>query len=399
MLALARRPIVSQFILLGTLVCVAVFGSLVIFTSLSVRDTAQDIAEHSLQTQLQLLGDAFTLAYTDASTRTASVERAFTQLVTEPPALSEERDSAGLPQIKAGTRTLNNDNALLETFKQQTGAEVAVIAQDPKGKLIRVSTLLKDPSGKSMVGSVIKADDPVAQRVMTGQVYTGVVLRNDKYYMTRAVPLKNAQGQVGGWYQVRVDLTPELTSLRAMMHKLTIGETGYVFAVAPTKDEHVARFVVHPTLEGKTVDGAGGTDQTAMFRSMFSQQQGIQHYQLPNPAKDGKAEDKMVAYSHVDGWNWTVAAGSFTSEFIGHSITLRNRLLLFSVALAVVTLALLYIGLRTRLAPLGQVVRAVDRFGQGDLTARIPVSATRGSQNEIDQLSLQFNQPHKACST
>ncbi|KPC55256.1 methyl-accepting chemotaxis protein [Amantichitinum ursilacus] len=392
MLALARRPIVSQFVLLGTFVCVIVFGSLVVFTSLSVRDTAQTIAEHSLQTELQLLSDAFKLAYTDASARTASIENAFNRLEADPPTLSDERDSAGIAQIKAGTRTLNGDSALLQTFKQQTGAEAALIAKDAQGKLVRVSTLLKDPAGKSMVGSVIKPDDPVAKAVLAGQIYTGVVLRNDKYYMTRAVPLKNAQGQVGGWYQVRVDLTPELTSLRAMMHKLTIGETGYVYAVAPTHDEHVARFVVHPQLEGKTVDGAGGTNQIDLFKAMFSQQSGLQHYQLPNPANNNQPEDKMVAFTHVDGWNWTVAAGSFTREFIGHSITLRNRLLMFSVALAVVTLALLYFGLRLKLAPLGHVVRAVDRFGKGDLTARIPLAATRDSRNEIDQLSLQFNQ-------
>ena len=391
MLALGQRPIVSQFVLLGTLVCVVVFGSLVVFTSLSVRDTAQTIAEHSLQTELQLVSDAFQLAYTDASTRTASVLDSFARQLNDPLEAGTERDTSGALQIKSGTRVLNNDMSLLETFKQQTGGEIALVSKDTSGKLIRVSTLLKDPDGKSMVGSTIKPDDVIAKTVLAGETYLGVVVRNGKFYMTRAIPLKDSTGTVAGWYQVRVDLEPELGALRTMMHKLTIGDTGYVYALAPTKDEHIARFVIHPKFEGKPVDETNGGAQNELFRGMLASGQGIVHYPLPNAAHDNKPEDKMVAYTQVSGWGWTVAAGSYASEFVGHSITLRNRLLIFSIALAAITLGLLYFGLRLKLAPLGHVVRAVNRFGQGDLTARIPVAAHHSSRNEIDQLSLQFN--------
>ena len=391
MWALGRRPIVSQFLLLGTLVCAVVFGTLVVFTSLSVRDTAQTIAEHSLQTELQLVSDAFELAYADAGSRTGNVLDSFSRQFADPISVAPERDAAGALQVKAGSRVLNNDLALLTTFKQQTGAEAALVAKDSSGKLVRVSTLLKDPAGKSMLGSVIKPDDPIAKIEMSGEPYLGVVLRNGKYYMTRAQPLKDSSGAVAGWYQVRVDLAPEMATLSAMMHKLVIGETGYVYAVSPTKDEHIARFVIHPKFEGKTVDETNGGALNSLFRDMLTNGSGIARYPFANAANGGKLEEKMVAYAKVPGWGWTVAAGSFSNEFVGHSVTLRNRLLVFSIALAAITLALLYFGLRLKLAPLGRVVGVVDRFGQGDLTVRIPVLAAADSRNEIDRLSLQFN--------
>ncbi|MDR3429114.1 MULTISPECIES: methyl-accepting chemotaxis protein [Silvimonas] len=392
MFAIRRSPLVTQFLILGTLVCIVVFGGLVVYTSINVQQTARTIAENNLTTQLQLVKDTFQLAYMDAQTRSKGLLDQFVRQLPGEIVVTTDKTETGLPVVKSGDHVLSQDTTLLEQFRGHTGADTAIVAKNEAGKFVRVNTLLKDASGKLMIGSEVKADDPIAKAISSGETFSGLVMRNGRYYMTNAVPIKNAAGQVAGWVQARADLTPEVTTLRQMLASLKVGDSGYVYAVAPTNDDGIARYVIHPKNEGKLVTETNGGKLVWMYKQMLAQKEGLVHYPLANPAHGDAEEDKMVAYATVPNWNWIVASGSFTDEFTGHSIVLRNRLIMVSVVLALLTLGMLYVGLKHRLGPLANVVRAIERFGTGDLTARIPVVREGPSANEMDRITVQFNQ-------
>ncbi|GGP24548.1 methyl-accepting chemotaxis protein [Silvimonas amylolytica] len=392
MISIQRRPLVTQFLILGTLVCLVVFGSLVIFTSISVQQTARSIAESNLNTQLVLVKDMFQLAYRDAQNRSKGLLDQFERQLGTDMVVTGDKTEAGLPVVKSGDKVLDADIALLTQFKEHTGAEPAIVAKNDAGAFVRVNTLLKDPSGKSMLGSVIKSDDPIAKTISAGDNFVGMVIRNGHYYMTNASPIKNSAGQIAGWVQTRTDLTPEIATLKQMLSSLKIGETGYVYAVVPTGDDGIARFVIHPKYEGKLVTETNGGQHNDMYQKMIADKEGLVHYTLANPAHGGSVEDKMAAFALIPDWNWIVASGSYTEEFTGHSTQLRNRLIIMCLALALITLGLLYIGLKRQLGPLALVVQAIERFGQGDLTARIAIAHAGKSENEMDRISAEFNQ-------
>ncbi|MBB5189992.1 methyl-accepting chemotaxis protein [Silvimonas terrae] len=392
MFAIHRRPLVTQFLMLGSVVCIVVFGALVVFTSISVQQTARSIAESNLNTQLVLVKDMFQLAYRDAQTRSKGLLDQFERQMGADMVVTGEKTEAGLPVVKAGDKVLDGDIAFLNQFKEHTGAEPAIVAKNEAGAYVRINTLLKDPAGKSMLGTVIKSDDPIAQTISAGGTFVGMVIRNGRYYMTNAVPIKNSAGQIAGWVQTRTDLTPEISTLKQMLSGLKVGESGYVYAVMPTGDAGIARFVIHPRYEGKLVTETNGGQHNDMYQQMITEKEGLVHYTLANPAHGGAVEDKMAAFAQIPDWNWIVASGSFTEEFTGHSTQLRNRLIVVCLVLALITLGLLYLGLKRQLGPLAKVVHAIERFGKGDLTARIGQTQTGQSENEMDRIGVQFNQ-------
>ncbi|UXY14393.1 methyl-accepting chemotaxis protein [Chitiniphilus purpureus] len=386
-----QRPIVERILALGFVVCFAIFGVLIMFTSFSVRHTALDVVDKELNDQLKLVKGTLDVAYRGAVLRSRGSLELFARQLPGPIEVGTEPVQTGetmAPLVTAGGETLNGRIDLLERYKAQTGGEAAIVVKDAQGHWRRIATLLKK-DGKSQVGSEVKPDDPVPQTIAQGRDYTGLVLRNGEYFMTQATPLRDAAGNVTGWYQVRTALNEEIAVLRQMLKEVVVGKTGYVFVLAPSNDEGVAQFISHPTLQGKMAGEVLQGEELATIKQLVQTRSGRHTYNWPNA--QGEAATKMIAYAELPDWGWIVGTGSFVDEFIEDSIALRNRLLWLSVLLGLVTLALLYLGLRQQLAPLASMATVVDRFGSGDLKARIPGHPDPASRNEIERLTLGFN--------
>ncbi|KAF0814989.1 Methyl-accepting chemotaxis protein McpP [Andreprevotia sp. IGB-42] len=392
--SIRRRPIVEQIVLMAVFVCVLVFAALIAMTSISVNRAALSDAEKNLNDQLQLVKGSLKLAYEGALLRSEGTLDLFQKQLPGDFNVGSETQQTGNAAdayvVKAGDLLINGNSELLTRLKTQTGAEAAVIVRSAGGKFVRVATLLKDKDGKSMLGSAIKDDDPILQTIVGGNDYLGLVVRNDRYYLTRARPIKDGSGKVAGWYQARIDLSRELGTLQKVIETIKVGKTGYVYVLAPDK-EKVARFIVHPQLAGKFAADALQGDALATIKHLVDSKEGIYRYEWPNKAKGDALQTKIVAFSSVPDWEWVVASGSYLDEFTEDSVALRNKLIIASVIFGALILVLLYLALKSRLKPLTQIVHAVDRFGAGDLSARIDISSSETSRNEIEQLTLHFN--------
>ncbi|TJZ74271.1 methyl-accepting chemotaxis protein [Chitiniphilus eburneus] len=391
-MAFQQRPIGQQILVLGVIVCVLVFGVLIVFTSYTVQSTALRLATNELDSQINLVKNSLQVAYNGALARSQGTVDLFPRHLPGTLTVTDDVVQTGAamaPVVKAGDTPINGRVDLLEAYKHQTNAEPAIVARDAQGRWLRVNTLLKGKDGKPQLGSEVKADEEITKTIASGKPYTGLVLRNGDYYLTRAQPIKNSAGKVAGWYQVRIGLSEEIKGLRDMLKTVVVGKTGYLYVLAPTHDDKIAQFIVHPREEGKLAGEVLQGQERQVIETLVKQRNGTMEYEWPD--KDGNMRMKTVAFAEVPSWGWIVGTGSYIDEFTAEGTALRNRLVILSVVLAVVMLALLHLGLRRQLHPLKHLTEMVGRFGAGDLTVRMNGTTDPHSRNEIDQVAVSFN--------
>jgi len=390
-----HRPIVQQVVVPAGLLCFLVFATLTIVASYSVSRSAEMEAEHNLTTQLTLVQGSLQQAYLAAMSRSEGLltlfQRGLPGAIVVSDQLQDMGSAHGLPVVRSGDMLLSGNVQPLQQLKNMTGAEAAIIARTPDNRYVRISTLLKGPDGSSMIGSTVAAGDPVRDSINAGHPYVGLVVRNQHYYLTRAQPLFTPAGAVAGWFQVRVDLVMEIDTLKHLLKSVKVGDSGFVYVMAPSK-EGLARFIVHPQFENLLATDVLQGAALQAVQEQLAKPAGIVRYQQANPAEGSRQQTMLQAYAKVPGWDWVVVSGSFQDEFTHASSQLRQQLVLLCALLGLLLLALLYAVLRHLLHPLGDVVKVFDRFGGGDLSARLPVPQRKDSANEIERLGLHFNQ-------
>jgi methyl-accepting chemotaxis protein len=290
--------------------------------------------------------------------------------------------SVDLPILQAGGNVLNANHGLLENFKDLSATEAAVLVVH-EGKVYRAVTLLKK-DGQFMDGTEIPAADPVAKALLAGESYSGLTVRNGQYFFSVVRPLKDRDGKFFGGTSVRVSLEAELKQIRSTLGSIVSGKTGYVYILRPTGDEKsLAEFVLHPTLQGKTVGDVNSPTLYTAIASIVVKKEGILHYLFAD--KEGRDREKLVALTPLNGWGWVLGVGSWQDEYLADSYTLRNILILVGLLAAALSGGMIYLLVNDRLRPLQGVVQTIDRMGAGDFR-NINSSNGHGSENEVLRL-------------
>jgi methyl-accepting chemotaxis protein len=256
-------------------------------------------------------------------------------------------------------------------------------------KLYRLATLLKDKEGKSLTGTPIPDDDPVARAVLAGQDYQGLAIRGGKYNFSTVKVLKGADGKVWGAHSVRISLENDLKRIREQFGSQVAGKTGYVFIVRPTDEKTIGEFVLHPKLQGQMV---GESDVPAVAKSavveLLARKNGLVRYGMNDAS--GTVREKIVYGATSSAWGWTVATGSWLDEYLEESHALRNLVIGISIAAAVILAFLIYLLVSFRLRGLSEIVEAAARISRGDLRAVVVQAAEVGSRNEVHVISNAF---------
>ncbi|GLS03347.1 methyl-accepting chemotaxis protein [Chitiniphilus shinanonensis] len=384
----------QQILILALVTCVAIFGALIGYTHVSIQRDAMERVRQDLSAQVNLVRGTMEMAYSSAAREVEEDLAVFSRTLSGVPRVEAgtiEVNGMALPRVTAGGEELTGRNDLLERFRQQAGSEGSVVARDAQGRWVRVATLLTDDSGKSMLGTVVPDNDPVAVAIATGKPYTGVAIRAGNYAMIGAVPMLGNDGKVMGWMQMRISLKEEIARLAATLGEVPVGKTGYIYVIAPTGDANIARIVIHgnPELVGKLAGEAVQGRALDVFKHLAEQRKG--EYQYLWPDSSGTERMKIATFTEAPGWNWVIASGSFIDEYTEHSVAMSRRLVGVSIGLCVMLLGVLYLALRFQLKPLGMLVDLMDRFGGGDLTAQIGRDGGHDSRNEIDRVARSFN--------
>ncbi|RMM54174.1 hypothetical protein ALQ77_04936 [Pseudomonas corrugata] len=305
--------------------------------------------------------------------------------------LFEKRFSAGLqvhpdqpvtvagvqtPSLSLGSEVLNNNFKEVDEFKQMTAGTATVFVRSGDD-FIRVSTSVAKQDGSRAIGTLLDHASPAYARLTSGQSYIGRVLLFGRYYMTQYSPVQDSSGKIIAALYVGFDYTDAQNAQFENLKRFRIGKTG---SLALLDEQN--KWLVPP---------AGVQALDAAVTTVVSL--------VKEPGKGAfwsdTAEDFYSVAVPFEGGPWAVVASMPKAEIREVTWSVGTQLAIGSLLAMLLAVGAAMWLLRSKLAPLGDLVRQAEALGAGDLSVRLNVS----SHDEIGQLSRAFNQMSQALST
>ncbi|AMS15320.1 chemotaxis protein [Pseudomonas chlororaphis] len=375
-----RARIASQLGLALAVVLAIVISGSTVFALRSLDAANLATREEHLASEARLLADQLNTFHGTLRESTQRLSGLF-----------EKRFSGGLslhpdqPVTVAGTQTpglhlgdvlLNNNFEEVDEFKQMT-AGVATVFVRSGDDFIRVSTSLSKQDGSRAIGTLLDHANPAYQKLMAGQSYVGRALLFERLYMTQYTPVRDSAGKVIAVLFVGFDYTDAQNAQFDNLKRFRIGQTG---SLALLDEQH--KWLVPPA-------GVQALEQSATTITELARQPGKGRFW------SDKSEDFYSVAVPFEGGPWSVVASMPKAEIRAVTWSVGARLVIGSLLAMLLAVGATVWLLRSKLAPLGDLVRQADALGKGDLSARLNVA----SQDEIGQLASSFNQMGQALST
>jgi len=279
------------------------------------------------------------------------------------------------PVLKLNGQPVGLDHRNVNQFSQDTGGSVATIFVKVGDDFLRLTTSLAREDGTAAVGTFLGKNHPGYAKLLAGESFQGQARLFGRQYMTEYIPLFDDSGRVIGLLFVGMDLTESIHSLFNKIKQLTIGKTGYAFAVNIAKGEDYGRFIVHPAKQGKdSLAEAIGDEQRVPVREMLAQREGVIAYPWRNEELgDQTPRQKIAAFSEYRELEWLIGTSGYIDEFIKPSRDVANHLLLALLAASLFAILALNLAIgRWVMAP---ILRLQDKLLSTGLTLRTLINA------------------------
>ncbi|RIJ12283.1 methyl-accepting chemotaxis protein [Pseudomonas sp. 91RF] len=375
-----RARIASQLgLALAVILAVVISGSTVF--ALRSLDTANlATREEHLASEARLLADQLSTFHGTLRESTQRLSGLF-----------EKRFSAGLsihpdepvsvagtqtPGLHLGSEVLNNNFKEVDEFKQMT-AGVATLFVRSGEDFVRVSTSLTKQDGSRAIGTLLDHAHPAYAKLMAGQGYVGRALLFDRSYMTQYTPVRDSSGKVIAVLFVGFDYTDAQNAQFDNLKRFRIGQSG---SLALLDEQN--KWLVAPA-------GVQAPDQAVPVVNGLAKAPGKGRFW------SDKSEDFYSIAVPFEGGPWAVVASMPKSEIREVTWSVGFQLAIGSLLAMLIAVGSAVWLLRSKLQPLGDLVRQAEALGAGDLSVRLNVS----SNDEIGQLARAFNQMSQALST
>lgn len=390
-----KLSLVYQLAIMVLTITTIVFSALIFYVSSKTNDDAISAVEHELDREVNLIAGNFEFFHRNLTQRTSQLADIFFNMFPGEMLIDSETSVAvgkyNAPVLSNEGRVINGNFSKPDEFTRMTGGS-ATIFMRYGDDFLRVSTSLRKANNERAFGTLLGKKHPGYKILMRGDTYMGPAYLFGRHYMTKYIPFKDKAGQVAGILYVGFNYTKAMKALKEKLTTIKFGETGYAYAISAAEGAKQGQLVLHPSLEGKNLVAMKDASGNKIFHKLLDGDAGILHYKWKTA--NGPAKDKLVAYKHVKGWNWVVAAGSYTEEFTRHSVVLRNSMIAMSSISALIIMALVFLALRKWLRPLGSVAESIKALGRGDLKTTVNVSGSvdlSDTSNEIHFLAGHLN--------
>src|SRR5450830_1832341 len=291
------------------------------------------------------------------------------------------------------------DSANLDTREEHLASEARLLADQLstfhgtlRESTQRLSGLFEKRFG---AGLSVQADQPVAVAgVQTPSLYLGTVLLNNNF--DGVDEFKQMSGGVATVF-VRSgdDFIRISTSLTKQDGSRAIGTVldrqGPAYSRVVGGQTYIGRAVLLDEQKHWLVAPAGvqAPDQSVPVMQDLAKTPGKGRFW------SDKFEDFYSVSVPFDGGPWAVVASMPKAEIRAVTWSVGIRLVIGSMLAMLLAVGATVWLLRSKLAPLSDLVRQAEALGAGDLSARLNVS----SHDEIGQLARSFNQMGEALST
>ncbi|MDB6442031.1 Methyl-accepting chemotaxis protein [Pseudomonas sp. NFACC32-1] len=375
-----RARIASQLgLALAVILAVVISGSTVF--ALRSLDTANlATREEHLASEARLLADQLSTFHgtlRESTQRLAGLfEKRFSAGLSVHPDQPVAVAGVQLPSLNLGNAVLNNDFTEVDEFKQMTAGTATVFVRNGDD-FVRVSTSVTKQDGTRAIGTVLDHASPAYARLMGGQSYIGRTLLFGRYYMTQYSPVRDSGGKIIAALYVGFDYTDAQNAQFENLKRFRIGQTG---SLALLDEQN--KWLVPPA-------GVQALDQASTTIQKL----------VKTPGKGEFWSDSAETFYSVavpfEGGPWAVVASMPKTEINAVTWSVGTQLAIGSLLAMLLAVGAAVWLLRSKLAPLGDLVRQAEALGAGDLSVRLNVS----SHDEIGQLSRAFNQMSQALST
>jgi sigma-B regulation protein RsbU (phosphoserine phosphatase) len=144
----------------------------------------------------------------------------------------------GEPLLYFGNKPVNGEKGLVDNVSKLMGGTATILVRDGE-KFIRVSTSVRDASGKRAKGTVLDGNPQVADALIRGVPYTGINDILGRPYYTAYSPLKDIKGKVVGALYTGYDMQA-LEPLRQAIEPHSVLEKGFI-ALMDSKGRMILR--------------------------------------------------------------------------------------------------------------------------------------------------------------
>lgn len=251
-----------------------------------------------------------------------------------------------VPKMKVGNDYVGTDTSLVDAVNAITGNAVTLF-QLVDGKLVRISTTVKDSDGSRATGSFIDSDSPVYRAVVAGKVYKGTALVFNTWYVAEYAPLHDSRGKViGALFVGQPMISPEIEHYI----KITRLNAGYFFIY-----DREGRIHMHPTLEK-------GQNLFDVVPELKDHEEGFKEYPF-------KGDIRTTYVQYIAEWDSYLGLSMGHEDIIqGLDVTMMEHSLLVGLIVIVGAIVLTFFLVRTINRPLEKLADQSIKVGEGDYT-------------------------------